>query len=90
MTRFGTGGPKALSSPSATARTTATLLRPKAKFTASEASGSGVVFSGSLDGHLRAYSDEDGRIIWDYDTGRDFETVNEVKANDGSLGGWST
>ena len=25
----------------------------------------GVVFSGSVDGHLRAYSIADGRIVWD-------------------------
>ena len=29
----------------------------------------GVVFSGGVDGHLRAYSAEDGRIIWDYGYG---------------------
>ncbi|MGH9648256.1 MAG: PQQ-binding-like beta-propeller repeat protein [Bryobacteraceae bacterium] len=40
----------------------------------------GVVFSGSLDGHLRAYSTEDGRLLWDFDTVRDFATVNGVKA----------
>lgn len=45
----------------------------------------GVVFSGSMDGHLRAYSDADGRIIWDYDTAREFETVNGVTASGGSL-----
>jgi polyvinyl alcohol dehydrogenase (cytochrome) len=45
----------------------------------------GVVFSGSVDGHLRGYSTKDGKIIWDYDTARDFETVNGVKANGGSL-----
>ena len=31
----------------------------------------GVVFSGSVDGHLRAYSTTDGKIIWDFDTMRD-------------------
>ena len=29
----------------------------------------GVVFAGSYDGHFRAYSATDGRVIWDYDTG---------------------
>jgi polyvinyl alcohol dehydrogenase (cytochrome) len=47
----------------------------------------GVVFSGSLDGHLRAYSTEDGRILWDADTVADFKTVNRVKAHGGSLDG---
>ena len=45
----------------------------------------GAVFSGSVDGHLRAYSTKDGRIIWDFDTAREFETVNGVKANGGSI-----
>lgn len=45
----------------------------------------GVVFSGSLDGHLRAYSTKDGKIVWDLDTLQDYETVNGVKAHGGSL-----
>jgi polyvinyl alcohol dehydrogenase (cytochrome) len=45
----------------------------------------GVVFSGSLDGHLRAYSTKDGKVVWDLDTLQDFETVNGVKAHGGSL-----
>jgi polyvinyl alcohol dehydrogenase (cytochrome) len=45
----------------------------------------GVVFSGGVDGHLRAYSAKDGRIIWDIDTEREYKTVNGVKANGGSL-----
>jgi polyvinyl alcohol dehydrogenase (cytochrome) len=47
----------------------------------------GVVFSGSLDGHLRAYSTEDGRVIWDYDTVREFTTVNGVSGRGGALNG---
>jgi polyvinyl alcohol dehydrogenase (cytochrome) len=47
----------------------------------------GVVFSGSLDGHLRAYSAESGRILWDFDTVRDYQTVNGVKGTGGSLNG---
>jgi polyvinyl alcohol dehydrogenase (cytochrome) len=45
----------------------------------------GVVFSGSIDGHLRAYSTKDGRIVWDYDTAKEYDTVNGVKAKGGSL-----
>ncbi len=45
----------------------------------------GVVFSGSVDGHLRGYSTTDGRILWDVDTAREFETVNGVKASGGSI-----
>jgi polyvinyl alcohol dehydrogenase (cytochrome) len=47
----------------------------------------GVIFSGGLDGHLRAYSAEDGHIIWDVDTETGFKTVNGVKAHGGSLDG---
>lgn len=47
----------------------------------------GVVFATSLDGHLRAYSTTDGKIIWDYNTARDFDTVNGVKARGGSMNG---
>jgi polyvinyl alcohol dehydrogenase (cytochrome) len=45
----------------------------------------GVVFSGSMDGHLRAYSTVDGKMIRDFDTLRDFATVNGVKARGGAL-----
>ena len=47
----------------------------------------GVVFSGSYDGHIRGYSSEDGKVIWDFDTLRDFTTVNGVKAKGGALDG---
>jgi polyvinyl alcohol dehydrogenase (cytochrome) len=47
----------------------------------------GVVFSGSVDGHLRAYSTKDGRILWDIDTIRDYQTVNGVKAKGGAIDG---
>ncbi|HEX7139965.1 MAG TPA: c-type cytochrome, partial [Vicinamibacterales bacterium] len=40
----------------------------------------GVVFSGSNDGALRAFSTKDGAIIWEYDTNRTFDTVNGVPA----------
>jgi polyvinyl alcohol dehydrogenase (cytochrome) len=45
----------------------------------------GVVFSGSIDGHFRAYATGDGKIIWDFNTMRAFETVNGVKAQGGSI-----
>jgi len=47
----------------------------------------GIVFSGSLDGHLRAYNAHDGTVIWDFDTARDFQTVDGVPAHGGSLNG---
>jgi polyvinyl alcohol dehydrogenase (cytochrome) len=45
----------------------------------------GIVFSGAMDGHLRAYSMKDGSVVWDYDTGVAFDTVNGVKGKGGSL-----
>ena len=45
----------------------------------------GVVFSGSLDGHLRAYATADGTIVWDVDTAQSYETINGVPARGGSL-----
>ncbi len=47
----------------------------------------GVVFSGSNDGHLRAFSTEDGHIVWDFDTVRDYQTVNGAHGKGGSLDG---
>jgi len=47
----------------------------------------GAVFSGSLDGHLRAFSTEDGRVLWDVDTAKAYTTVNGVRAKGGSLDG---
>ena len=47
----------------------------------------GVAFSGSVDGHLRAYSTEDGTVIWDIDSVRSYETVNGVPGQGGSMDG---
>jgi polyvinyl alcohol dehydrogenase (cytochrome) len=41
----------------------------------------------SLDGGLRAYSAEDGKVLWQFDTNRAFETVNGVKATGASIDG---
>lgn len=45
----------------------------------------GAVFSGSLDGHLRAYATETGKIIWDFDTAREFKTVNGISGHGGAI-----
>jgi len=47
----------------------------------------GIAFSGSVDGHMRAYSTTDGKVVWDYDTERPYETVNGVEARGGSIDG---
>jgi polyvinyl alcohol dehydrogenase (cytochrome) len=46
-----------------------------------------VVFSGAMDGHLRAYGADDGKILWDFDTTPDFKTVNGIPAHGGSMSG---
>jgi polyvinyl alcohol dehydrogenase (cytochrome) len=45
----------------------------------------GVVFSGSNDGVLRAYSARDGSVIWETNTEREFNTVNAVPARGASM-----
>ena len=47
----------------------------------------GVLFAGSLDGHLRAYEARTGATIWDFDTTHDFSTVNAIRAHGGSING---
>jgi polyvinyl alcohol dehydrogenase (cytochrome) len=48
----------------------------------------GVVFSASLDGHVRAFSTEDGEMLWDFDTAaQTYSTVNGVPAKGGSIDG---
>lgn len=47
----------------------------------------GVAFSGSVDGHMRAYSTVDGRVIWDFDTRQEYKTVNGVPGRGGSIDG---
>jgi polyvinyl alcohol dehydrogenase (cytochrome) len=45
----------------------------------------GVAFSGSVDGHIRGYSTRDGKVIWDFDTERDYRAVNGVPGKGGSI-----
>ena len=47
----------------------------------------GVVFSGTTDGHLRAYATKDGAIVWDYDTAVPTNTVNAGLTKGGTLDG---
>ncbi len=47
----------------------------------------GVVFAGGLDGHIRAHATEDGRVLWDYDTAREYDTVNGVAGRGGAIDG---
>ncbi len=45
----------------------------------------GVVWSGAEDGHLRAYSTNDGKIVWDYDSAHEYKTVNGVPGHGGTI-----
>lgn len=47
----------------------------------------GVVFAGSMDGHLRAYDTREGAVIWDFDTNQQFRTTNGTQGHGGSLNG---
>ncbi len=55
---------------------------------ASSAAIPGIVFSGSWDGHMRAYAMKDGAIVWDVDTSGSVEAVNKVKATGGAISGY--
>ncbi len=47
----------------------------------------GVVFSGSVDGHLRAYAADAGQVLWDFDTVREYQAANGITGHGGSLDG---
>lgn len=47
----------------------------------------GIAFSGSVDGHMRAYSAVDGKVVWDEDTIQVYEGVNGVLGRGGSIDG---
>ncbi|MFK7914085.1 MAG: PQQ-binding-like beta-propeller repeat protein [Pseudomonadales bacterium] len=44
-----------------------------------------VVFAGAFDGHLRAYDATSGKVLWDFDTNRSFESVSGEIAHGGSI-----
>ena len=45
----------------------------------------GVVFAGAFDGKLRAFDTATGRVLWQFDTNREFMTVDGGKGNGGSI-----
>jgi polyvinyl alcohol dehydrogenase (cytochrome) len=45
----------------------------------------GALLQGSSDGKLQAVSTADGVVLWSFDTMREFDTVNRVKARGGSI-----
>jgi polyvinyl alcohol dehydrogenase (cytochrome) len=54
--------------------------------TAAQSAIPGVVFSDGWDGMVRAYATGDGHLLWEFNTARDFTTVNGVAAKGGSMG----
>jgi hypothetical protein len=47
--------------------------------------GFGVLFAGGYDGRLRAFDTSNGRVLWEFDTNRDFDSVSGSKAHGGSI-----
>lgn len=47
----------------------------------------GVVFAGTTSGMLRAHAATDGRVLWEFNTAREFETTNAVPGRGGSING---
>jgi polyvinyl alcohol dehydrogenase (cytochrome) len=58
-----------------------------AAFSAAPSAIPGAVFAGGLDGRIRAYATRDGALLWEFDTAREFETVNGVPARGGAIDG---
>ena len=47
----------------------------------------GVVFSGSVDGHLRGYATDSGNVVWDYNAVQEYASTNGVNTRGGSFDG---
>jgi polyvinyl alcohol dehydrogenase (cytochrome) len=47
----------------------------------------GAVFTGGLDGYVRAHSIKDGSLLWEYDTTGEFDTVNGIPGRGGAIDG---
>jgi polyvinyl alcohol dehydrogenase (cytochrome) len=58
-----------------------------ASMSAAPAAIPGAVFTGGLDGYVRAHSSDDGSLLWEYDTTGDFETVNGIAGHGGAIDG---
>lgn len=46
-----------------------------------------LVVAGANDGFLRIYDAKSGKVLWEHDTVKDFQTVNGTTARGGSMGG---
>ncbi len=47
----------------------------------------GVVFAGALDGHIRGYASKTGKILWEFNTVKEFETVDDIRGQGGAIDG---
>ncbi len=47
----------------------------------------GAVVAGHLDGYLRIYAKDDGRVLWEYDTKRPVAGINGIDAKGGGMSG---
>jgi polyvinyl alcohol dehydrogenase (cytochrome) len=59
---------------------------PRRGITAALTAIPGAVIAGGQDGAIRAHAADSGRLIWSFDTLRDFQTVNGLTARGGSMG----
>jgi Glucose dehydrogenase len=47
----------------------------------------GIVWAGSLDGYIRAHDARNGHILWEFNTVKEYETVNGVPGKGGAIDG---
>ena len=47
----------------------------------------GAVFAGHLDGYIRAYADDDGTVLWEFDTTQPVDAANGLVARGGGMSG---
>ncbi|MFK7732728.1 MAG: PQQ-binding-like beta-propeller repeat protein, partial [Pseudomonadales bacterium] len=49
----------------------------------------GAVVAGAMDGHLRAYDQKSGQVVWDFDAVKEYDSLSGANALGGSFGGAS-
>jgi polyvinyl alcohol dehydrogenase (cytochrome) len=47
----------------------------------------GALFAGTTTGMLRAHATDDGHVLWEFNTAREFDTINGVPGKGGSING---
>jgi polyvinyl alcohol dehydrogenase (cytochrome) len=70
----------------AVAANSSTAGAAKISYGAATSAIAGVAFVGGSDGSLIALSTQDGSTLWQFDTRREFDTVNQVPAHGGAIG----